>query len=79
MSKIIATSAIKGAYKIVEQAEKMLDELIEELNFVLKDTHPLPERRKKAEKLQAFFDTLGDYSFYATKDCLREEPTMMGV
>ena len=61
------------------QAEKMLDDLIKELNFVLKDTHLLAERKKKAEKLQDFFDTLGDYSFYATKDCLREEPTMMGV
>ena len=28
MSKIIATSTIKGAYKIVEQAEKMLAESI---------------------------------------------------
>ena len=62
-----------------EHAEKMLNELIEELNFVLKDTHPLPKRKEKAEKLQVFFDTLGDYSFYATKDCLKEEPTMMGV
>ncbi len=62
-----------------EHAEKMLNELIDELNFVLKDTHPLPKRKKKAEKLQDFFDTLGDYSFYATRDCLREAPTMMGV
>ena len=29
MSKIIATSAIKGAYKIVERAEKMLGESLE--------------------------------------------------
>lgn len=62
-----------------KQADKMLGDLIKELNFVLKDTHLLAERKKKAEKLQDFFDTLGDYSFYATKDCLREEPTMMGV
>jgi len=62
-----------------EQAEKMLNDLINELNFVLKDTNLLAERKKKAEKLQDFFDTLGDHSFYATKDCLREEPTMMGV
>ncbi len=62
-----------------EQAEKMLDDLIKELNFVLKDTHLLAESKKKAKKLQDFFDTLGDYSFYATKDCLREEQTMMGV
>jgi hypothetical protein len=29
MSKIIATSAIEGAYKIVERAEKTLKECIE--------------------------------------------------
>ena len=29
MSKIIATSAIKGAYKILERADKMLAESIE--------------------------------------------------
>ena len=62
-----------------ERAEKMLNDLIKELNFILEDTYPLAERKKKAKKLQVFFDTLGDYSFYATKDCIREEPTMMGV
>ena len=61
------------------KAEKMLNDLINELNFVLEDTHLLSERKKKAKKLQDFFDTLGDYSFYATKDCVREEPTTMGV
>ena len=61
-----------------EHAEKMLNELIEELEFVLEGT-PLEERKKTAEKLQQFFDTLGDYSFYATRDCLRESPNMMGV
>ncbi len=62
-----------------EQAEKMLNDLIKELNFVLKDNHLLSKRREVANKLQDFFDTLGDHSFYATKDCLREAPTMMGV
>jgi len=62
-----------------EQAEKMINDLIEKLSFVLKDTHPLDERKEVANKLQDFFDTLGDHSFYATKDCLREAPTMTGV
>ena len=61
------------------QAEKMLNELIEELNFVLCNEKPLNQRVEKARKLQLFFDTLGDYSFYATKDYLKETPTMMGV
>ena len=62
-----------------EHAEKMLNELIKELSFVLEDTQPLAKRRKVAKKLEDFFDTLGDHSFYATRDCLRESPTMMGV
>ena len=62
-----------------EQAEKMINDLIEKLSFVLKDTHPLDKRKEVANKLQDFFDTLGDHSFYATKDCLREAPTMTGV
>lgn len=62
-----------------EKAEKMLNELIKELSLVLKDTYPLADRRKVAKKLQDFFDTLGDHSFYATRDHLRESPTMMGV
>ena len=62
-----------------EQAEKMIESLIYDLSFVLEDNHPLNERKEVANKLQDFFDTLGDYSFYATKDCLRETPTMMGV
>ncbi|MDH4240493.1 MAG: hypothetical protein OEW48_13110 [Phycisphaerae bacterium] len=64
-----------------EHAEKMLNELIKELSFVLEDTNPLAKRKTVAKKLQDFFDTLGDCSFYATRDCLREAPTptMMGV
>jgi len=62
-----------------EQAEKMINDLIEKLSFVLKDTNPLDKRKEVANKLQDFFDTLGDHSFYATKDCLREAPTMTGV
>ena len=62
-----------------EHAEKMLNELIKELSFVLEDTYTLAKRKKVAKKLQDFFDNLGDHSFYATRDCLRESPTMMGV
>lgn len=61
-----------------EEGEKVLDRLIGDLDSILQDT-PLKQKKQVAEKLQKFFDTLGDYSFYATKDCLREAPTMMGV
>jgi len=61
-----------------KEAEEMLNKLIEDIEFVLQDAS-LEERKKTAAKLQDFFDTLGDCSFYATKDYLRETPTMIGV
>ncbi|MFA5784233.1 MAG: hypothetical protein WC962_05085 [Phycisphaerae bacterium] len=61
-----------------DEAEEALDRLIGNLDSIIQDT-PLEKKKQVAENLQKFFDTLGDHSFYATKDCLRESPTMMGV
>ena len=61
-----------------EEANETLDTLIEDLQNVLQGTS-LAERKRKAEKLQRFFDTLGDYSFYATRDSLRISSSMSGV
>jgi len=60
------------------EGEKVLDHLIGDLDSIIQDI-PLVQKKQAAENLQKFFDTLGDYSFYATKDCLRESPTMTGV
>ncbi len=61
-----------------EDGVKLLDRLIRDLDSIIQDT-PLEQKKQVAENLQNFFDTLGDHSFYATKDCLRESPTMTGV
>lgn len=61
-----------------EKANETLDTLIRDLEFVLKG-RSIEERKQKAEKLQRFFDTLGDYSFYATRDSLRISSSMSGV
>jgi hypothetical protein len=61
-----------------EDGVKLLDRLIGDLDSIIQDT-PLEQKKQVAENLQNFFDTLGDHSFYATKDCLRESPTMTGV
>lgn len=61
-----------------EDTTKELDKLIEDLEFVL-EGESSEEKRQKAEKLQRFFDTLGDYSFYATRDSLRISSSMSGV
>jgi len=61
-----------------EEANETLDALIRNLEFVLKG-RSIEERKQKAEKLQRFFDTLGDYSFYATRDSLRISSSMSGV
>ena len=55
------------------------DTLIRDLEFVLQQGNPLEEKKRKAEKLQRFFDNLGDYSFYATRDSLRISSSMSGV
>ena len=63
-----------------DATRKMLDNLIKELELVKDASSGNTAKRKTvAKKLQKFFDTLGDNSFYATKDCLREASTMMGV
>lgn len=61
-----------------EEGEKVLDHLIGDLDSIIQDI-PLEQKKQVAKNLQKFFDTLGDYSFYATKDCLKESPTMTGV
>ncbi|OHB59663.1 MAG: hypothetical protein A2173_06370 [Planctomycetes bacterium RBG_13_44_8b] len=63
-----------------KSAEDILGNLIKDLEFILQDnTSSLEDRRKVAGNLQSFFDTLGDYSFYATRDCLRSSESMTGV
>lgn len=61
------------------EAKKVLDTLIKDIEFVVAANGPIEKRKEVAGKLQRIFDTLGDYSFYATKDCLREAPTMTVV
>ena len=61
-----------------EEANETLDSLINDLQFVIKD-EPLEKRKHVAEKLQRFFDILGDYSFYASRDSLRMSNNLAGV
>lgn len=56
-----------------------LDTLIKNLEFVLKQDNSFEQRKEAALKLQHFFDILGDYSFYATRDSLRVTNNMSGV
>ena len=65
------------AFESTDTNEKF-DTLISDLEFVLKE-NSLKERKQVAKKLQHFFDTLGDYSFYATRDSLRISSSMSGV
>ena len=60
--------------------DKELERLIKNLGVLLEDK-PIGKQKKvaAAEQLQRFFDILGDYSFYATRDCLRETDSMAGA
>lgn len=58
------------------EAHKKLAALIQDLKLMIGDA-PLSRKKDVAHKLQDFFDTLGDYSFYATKECLRSSETIV--
>jgi len=53
-----------------ELDEQSVDEMIGDLEYVVQN-NPLPQRLETAAKLQRIFDTLGNYSFNATRDCMR--------
>lgn len=48
-----------------------LDKWVGKLQSILDENILLEEKKQVAEELQKFFDTLGDYSFYASRDALR--------
>lgn len=62
-----------------KDARDALDELIPELQIILKEERTQEERKRVAGKLQQFFNTLGNYSFYATRDCVRTLGNFAGV
>lgn len=49
---------------------EVIDGLIGDLKYILSNK-PRGEKLETARKLQSFFDNFGDYSFYATRDCMR--------
>ena len=56
-----------------------LDTLIADIESVLKDASLEQEAKEKAEKLQAFFNTLGNCSFYATREHIRKVGSIAGI
>jgi len=54
-----------------------LDKWVGKLQSMLDENIPLEEKRQVAEELQKLFDTLGDYSFYATRESIRSSESMV--
>ncbi len=52
-------------------AEQMINETITDLKYIISE-NSRDKKLKIAHKLQLFFDVFGDYSFCATKDCIRD-------
>ena len=52
--------------------EEQLNKLISDLKAIIDDKTPFEEKSEIAERMQKFFDTLGDYSFYATRECIEK-------
>ncbi len=53
-----------------KSAEQMIEGLIQDLTLIISDK-PVDKKYQTSERLQEFFDVFEDYSFYATRDCLR--------
>lgn len=53
-----------------KSAGQMIEEIIGNLEYIISNK-PISKKFQTSEKLQEFFDDFGDYSFYATRDCLR--------
>jgi hypothetical protein len=69
-------NALRSSESGVDEAA--LDSLIAEIESILGDV-PLEEGKKKAKKLQAFFNTLGNCSFYATREHIRKAGSFAGI
>lgn len=62
-----------------DDAVMALDTLIGEIEGVLKDASLEQETKEKAKKLQDFFNTLGNCSFYATREHIRKAGSIAGI
>lgn len=56
-----------------------IEEIVLDIDVLLDESQDVEKRKKISEKLQNFFDALGDHSFYATKDCLRETEDLINI
>ena len=62
-----------------KKAENALNSLIDKIE-VIENSNESPENRKDAAReLQSFFDTLGEYSFCATMEHIRNSGGMVGI
>ena len=60
--------------------DRLLANLISDLELLVDENGTDSQKKKDiASKLQGFFDSLGDFSFYATKDCLRNSGDLIGT
>ena len=56
-----------------------LDKWIQKLEVILSDDIDVDQKKHVAGELQGFFDTLGDYSSYATRESLRSSGIALSV
>lgn len=56
-----------------------LDKLIADLELMICEEEDLDKKKEVASKLQNFFDALGDYSLYASRDCSRNSEDLINI
>jgi len=69
--------ALRSSNSVVN--EDALDRLIAEIESVVDDASSPEERKETAKKLQRFFDTLGNCSFYVTREHIRKSGCVGGI
>jgi hypothetical protein len=74
---------VQAFAKVIEaqkqEADDAINILIEKLESIIDIDTATSKKQRTAGELQRFFDMLGNYSFYATRDCIRTSGTMVGI
>lgn len=68
--------ALGGSEKVNDDT---LNKWIGKMEVLLDKSASLDNRKQTADDLRQFFDTLGDYSFYASREALRSSETMARI
>ena len=68
--------ALGGSGKVNDET---LNKWIEKIEFIIDEQASIDKRKQTADEVIGFFDTLGDYSFYASREASRSFDNMARI